>query len=170
MSFKQSIVTLTATLRTLYTNLTLLIMGYFRYTVSDTTLHRMGQKQPPPPENVLTQCLQHPFHLVSVIPTQHPTLAYHTWYSKSGTGRVGIDHILAALEHIHPDSPCGINHEITTTLFKSDYYIIYASFDMQCHNTAPPPLTTTRYHYRRIAEIPLRKTYPKDANDSKKKL
>ena len=103
-----------------------------------------------------------------MIPTQHPTLVYHTWYSKLGTGRAGIDNILAAPEHIHPDSHCGVDHEMTTTLFKLDHYLIYASFDMQCQNTAPPPLTTTRYHYRRIAEIPLRKTYPKDANDSKK--
>ena len=29
----------------------------------------------------------------------------------------------------------------------------------------PPPPTTTRFQYRRIAEIPLRKTYPKDANN-----
>ena len=78
-AFKQSIVILTATLRTLYTNLMLLVMGDFQYTVSDTTLHRMGQKQPPPTANVLTQCLQHPFNLVSVIPTQHLTLTYHTW-------------------------------------------------------------------------------------------
>ena len=28
------------------------------------------------------------------------------------------------------------------------------------------PHYTTRYHYRRIAEIPLRKIYPKDANNS----
>ena len=90
--FQQSIVTLTATLRTLYTNLTLLIMGDFQHTVSDNTLHRMGQRKPPPPANVLTQCLKHPFNLISVIPTQYPTLAYHTWYSKSGTGRAGIDH------------------------------------------------------------------------------
>ena len=164
--FKQSIVTLTATLRTLYTNLTLLIMGDFQHTVSDNTLHRMGQRKPPPPANVLTQCLKHPFNLISVIPTQYPTLAYHTWYSKSGTGRAGIDHTLAALEHIHPNSPCGIDHEITTTLFKSDHYLIFAFFDLQCPNTAPPPPTSTRYHYRRIAEIPLRKTYPMNTNDS----
>ena len=164
--FQQSIVTLTATLRTLYTNLTLLIMGNFQHIVSDTTLHRMGQRQPPPPANVLTQCLKHPFNLVSVIPTQYPTLAYHTWYSKSGTRRTGIDHILTAPEHINPNSPCGIDDEITTTLFKSDHYLIYASFDLQCPNTTPLPPTTTRYHYQRIAEIPLRKTYPRHANDS----
>ena len=78
MLFKQSIVTLTATLRMLYNKLTLLIMGDYQHTVSGTSLHRMGQKQPPPSANFLIQCLQHPFNLVSVIPTQHPTLVYHT--------------------------------------------------------------------------------------------
>ena len=42
--FKKSILTLTATLQTLYTNLTLIIMGNFQHIVSNTTLHRMGQK------------------------------------------------------------------------------------------------------------------------------
>ena len=133
--FKQKVLDLATELRTLYTPLTLVIMGDLQHTIADNSLHRMGKHQPAPPANILTPCLHHPFNLVSFIPTQHPTLAYHTWFSKSGEGQTGIDHILIAPDCIHPDSTCGVDHEISYRLFKTDHRLLFATIDTHTHRT-----------------------------------
>ena len=125
----------------------------------------MGQYQPPPPAKNLTPCLHHPLNLISAIPTQQPIIAYHTWNSKSDSRQAGINHILAAPEHMHPTSISGIDHDVSVSLFKSDHYLIFDSFNLHWLNTAPTPPATTQFQYRRVAQIPLRKTYPKDDND-----
>ena len=137
-----------------------------QHTIADNSLHRMGKHQPVPPANILTPCLHHPINLVSFIPTQHPTMVYHTWFSKLGEGQAGIDHILIALDCIHPDSACGVDHEISNRLFKTDHRLLFATIDTHQPNTARTPLTTTRFQYRRVAQIPLKKTYPKDSRDT----
>ena len=88
----------------------------------------------------MTIHLHHPFNLVSFIPTQHPTLAYHTWFSKSGEGHAGIDHILIAPDCIHPNSTCGVDHEISNRLFKTDHRLLFATIDTHSPNIAPTPL------------------------------
>ena len=97
MIFKQKVLTYANKLRTLYPRLLLIIMGDFQHTVIDNTLNRMGKFQRPPPADLLTQFLAQPLNLVSVIPSSHSSLAYHTWFSKSGEGQTGIDHILSLL-------------------------------------------------------------------------
>ena len=123
-------------------------------------------QQPPPPANILTPCLQPPIHLVSVIPSQHPTEPYHTWTSHSGSGQTGLDHILAAPEHIYPECSCGIDRELSRAYLKSNHFLIYATFALSCPNTAPTPPSSTRYHYRKVSSIPLIKTYPAGPNDN----
>ena len=163
--FKKQLLAHTNELRTLYPHILLIIMGDFQHTMIYNALHRMGKFQRPPPANRLTPCLVHPLNLVSVIPSTHPTLVYLTWFSKSGEGQAGIDHILSPLENITPTTICGIDYELSNTLFKTDHHLIYVTFDLHSPNTAPTPPTTTCVQYRRVAQIPLRKTYPKDAND-----
>ena len=80
-----------------------------------------------------------PHHLVSVIPTQYPDNAYHTWVGHSGVGRSGLDCILTAAEHIDTACTCGIDHEITAKYLTSDHYLIYATFTLSCLNTTPTP-------------------------------
>ena len=125
----------------------------------------MGLHLPSPPSDILRPCLRSPHHLVSVIPTQHPTHAYHTWISHSGEGRAGLDHILTAAEHIAPTCTSGIDHEIAREYLSSDHCLIYATFALACPNTAPPPPPTTLYHYRKVAQIPLVNTYPTKYNN-----
>ena len=165
MIFKQKVLTYANKLRTLYPRLLLIIMGDFQHTVIDNTLHRMGKFQRPPPADLLTSCIAYPLNLVSVIPSAHPSLAYHTWFSKSGEGQAGIDHILSPLENITPNTICGIDHELSTKLFKTDHHLVYAIYDLHAPNTIPTPPTTTRYQYRKVAQIPLQKRYPKDGNN-----
>ena len=126
----------------------------------------MGKQQPPPPADILTPCLQSPIHLVSVIPSQHPTAPYHTWSSHSGSGQAGLDHILAAPEHIHQACSCGIDRELSRAYLKSDHSLIYATFALSCPNTAPTPPSSTRYQYRKVSSIPLIKTYPTGPDDN----
>ena len=140
-------------------------MGDFQHTVIDNTLYRIGKFQRPLPANLLTPCLVHPLNLVSVIPSAHPSLIYHTWFSKSGEEQASIDHILSLLENITPNTICDIDHELSTNLFNTDHHLVLAIFDLHSPNTSPTPPTTTRYQYRKVAQIPLRKTYPKYAND-----
>ena len=141
-------------------------MGNLQHTITDNSLHRMDKHQSAPPANSLTPCLHHPINLVSFFPTQHPTMAYHTWFSKLGEGQAGIDHILIAPDCIHPDSTCGVDHEISNRLFKTDHCLLFATIDTHSPNTASTPPTTTRFHYRRVAQIPLKKTYPKNTRET----
>ena len=76
--FKQQVLDLATELRTLYDPLTLIIMRDIQHTIADNSLHRIGKHQPVSPANILTPCLHHPINLVSSIPTQHPTMVYHT--------------------------------------------------------------------------------------------
>ena len=75
---KQEILTLITDLKTAYQQLILLTIGDFQHTVHNTTLHRMGRPQPPPPASILTSYLHSPLDLISVIATQHPNEPYHT--------------------------------------------------------------------------------------------
>ena len=93
-------------------------------------------------------------------------MSYHTWFSKSGEGQAGIDHMLIAPDCIDLDSSSGVDHEISYRLFKTDHRLIFVTIDTRSPNTAPTPPTTTRFHYQRVAQIPLKKTYPKDARDT----
>ena len=127
---KQDLLTLINNLKTAYQQLNLLIIGDFQHTVHNNTPHRMGRPQPPPPANILTPCLMSPMHLVSVIPTQHPNEPYHIWCSHSGRGHAGLDHILDAPEHIHPECSCGIDRELSRKYLKSDRYVIYTTFTL----------------------------------------
>ena len=163
---KQDLLTLINDLKTAYQQLTLLIIGDFQHTVHNNTLHRMGRPQPSPPANILTPCLLSPIHLVSVIPTQHPNELYRTWCSHSGRGQTGLDHILAAPEHIHPEYSCGIDRELSREHLKSDHYLIYATFALSCPNTATTPPASTIYHYGQVSFIPLIKTCPAGPNDN----
>ena len=149
----------------IYDPLTLIVMGDFQHTILDNALHRVGKILKTPPGDILTPFLQHPFNLVSFIPIQHPTLAYHTWFSKSGSGQAGLDHILIAEALIHKDSLSGIDHEISTSLLKNDHHLGYTSVDTHSPNTAPTPPTTIKFQYRKVTHIPLQKTYPKNADD-----
>ena len=164
--FKQHVLDLATELRTIYDPLTLIIMGDLQHTIADNSLYRMDKHQPAPPANILTPCLHHPLNLVSFIPIQYPTMVYHTWFSKSGERQAGIDHILISPDCIHPDSTCGVDHEISNELFKTDHRLLFATIYTHLPNTASTPPTTTRFQYRRVAQISLKKTYPKDANDT----
>ena len=108
-----------------------------------------------------------PHHLVSVIPTQYPDNAYHTWVGHSGVGRSGLDCIHTAAEHIDTACTCGIDHEITTKYLTSDHYLIYATFTLSCLNTTPTPPHTKLFHYRQVAHIPLVNTYQNKLNNYK---
>jgi len=110
-------------------------MGDLQHTIADNSLHRMGKHQPAPPVNILTLCLHHSLNLVSFILTQRTTMAYYTWFSKSGEGQAGIDHILISPDCIHPDSTCGVDHEISNELFKTDHRLLFATIDTHTHRT-----------------------------------
>ena len=138
--FRQAVLSLITEIRTIYLKLKLIVLGDFQYTVLDNKLHYMVQPQQPPPANILIPCLRYPLYLMSVIPTQYPTTVYNTWFSKSGTGRAGLDHILAAQKRIHLASYSGINHEILSTHLKSNHCLIYASFVLSCPDTLPSHL------------------------------
>ena len=125
---QQSVLNIITELRTSYSKLILLVIGDFQHTVLDNSLHRIGRPQPPPPTNILTPCLHYPLYLVSVALTQHPNNTYHTWLGKTLKGRAGLDHILAAQEHIRPAYFSGIDHKISSSYHKSDHRLIYASF------------------------------------------
>ena len=163
--FKSKVIEIETSLCALYDPLTLIVMGDFQHTILDNALHRMGKILPAPPGDILTPFLQHPFNIVSFIPTQHPTLAYHTRFSKPGSGQAGLDHILIEEALIHKDSLSEIDHEISASLLKTDHHLGYSSVDTHSPNTAPTPPTTVSFQYRKVAHIPLRKTYPKNADD-----
>ena len=143
---KQDLLTIISDLKTAYPNLTLIIIGDFQHTIHNNTLHRMGKQQPPPPADILTPCLQSPIHLVSVIPSQHPTAPYHTWSSHSGSGQAGLDHILAAPEHIHQACSCGIDRELSRAYLKSDHYLIYATFATTYLRATSPRQISNAWH------------------------
>ena len=86
------------------------------------------------------------------------------WYSHSGRGKAGLDHILAAPEHIYSDCSCGIDREISRAYIKSDHYLIYATFALSCPNTVPIPPASTIYHYRHVSSTLLIQTYPAGTN------
>ena len=88
---------------------------------------------------MFTSCLQHPLHLVSTVPIQHPTISYYIWHIKSSMGRAGLDHILIAQEHINSASTSGIDHDISSNLVKFDYCLIYSSFPLYYPHTSPIP-------------------------------
>ena len=107
----------------------------------------------------------YPHHLVSIIPTQHPTNNYHTWISHSDEMRAGLNHILRAADQIAPTCTCGIDHEIAPAYLSSDHYLIYTTFALACPNTAPTPPPTKLYHYRKVVKIPRVNTYPTPPNN-----
>ena len=154
--------TLLTDLHTSYPHLKILLLGDFQHTIMHNNLHRMGKHLPAPPADILGLCLRSPFFLVSVIPHCHPEQTYHTWISNSGSGRAGLDHILAVSKDVDDDCICGIDLEIAPSQLKSDHYLVHASFYLSYPNTAPTPTSYKQFHYRRVAQIPLIKTYPKN--------
>ena len=99
---------------------------------------------------------------MSVVPTQHPNNTYHIWCIHLGKGRKGLDHILTTQEHIHPAWSSGIDHEISSVYLKSDHYLIYIFFTLSCPDTAPIPHVPKPFHYRRVVQIILIKTYSEE--------
>ena len=72
---------------------------------------------------------------------------------------------MTALENIAPTTVCEIDHELFNILFKTDHHLDFTSFDLHLLNIFPTQPTTIQFLYNRIAQIPLRKKYPKNAND-----
>ena len=99
-------------------------------------------------------------------PSTKPITIYHTWQSKPGTGRAGMDYILAVQKHIHQASISGIDHELSSQLLKSNHYLVFISFTLHCFNTSPTLLINTYFDYRWVAQITFKKIYPKDYNDN----
>ena len=126
----------------------------------------MGRPQPPPPANILTSCLTTPFTWCRWSRyNTHTTRITHR-LAKHTKGKVGLDHILAAWEYIHPTCSSGIDHEISSSYLKSDHRLVYVSFVLFCPNIAPTSPTTKQFHYQRVAQIPLVKTYTTNSSDN----